>query len=230
MTRAIAAAALAVAALPASAPAATWSAPLAPCFVSATPAARELVPLRAEGFAPYSRIVVLVDGAEADADGDGVADEVYADAAGRVDGKGVPAPYQQQGERPFTISLTEQANPSSTVAVTTKVTAVAVRLKPSQAAPSAKVRFLGRGFTRRAGVWGHYVYRGKVRRTVRLAVRPHGACGTFSARRRQIPIVRPRTGQWILQVDQQRTYSAQPRNSVVSRVPITVQRVIAPAR
>jgi hypothetical protein len=62
-----------------------------------------------------------------------------------------------------------------------------------------------------------------VRRTVRLARRPTGDCGTFSVRRRQIPVVRPKIGKWTLQIDQQRRYSETP-DSVFVRITITVGR------
>jgi hypothetical protein len=44
-------------------------------------------------------------------------------------------------------------------------------------------------------------------------------------RRRQIPILRPRPGEWTLQVDQQKRWSPEP-DSVFVPLPITVQRII----
>ena len=49
------------------------------------------------------------------------------------------------------------------------VTAFDVSISPSTAAPSSRVRFRGRGFTQPGAVYGHYLYRGHVRKTVRLA-------------------------------------------------------------
>jgi hypothetical protein len=229
MFRMLAATVALLAAAPATAGAATWTQPPAPCYVSVGPAPgqRELVPILAEGFAPNARIDVTVDGAPADGDANGVPDEVYADAGGRVIGTGVPAPYLQSGEREFVIALSERTNPANALTATVKVTALDVVLKPAQARPSRRVRFIGRGFTKRAPVYGHYLYGGKVRRTVRLARNPAGDCGTFSVRRRQIPVAHPRTGQWTLQVDQQKAYAPQPA-SVFVRLQITVQRVITP--
>jgi hypothetical protein len=87
------------------------------------------------------------------------------------------------------------------------------------------VQFIGRGFTKRAPVWAHYLYRGKVRKTVRLVRRPTGDCGTFSVRRKQIPVFRPKIGKWTLQIDQQKAYASAP-NSVFVRITITVGRRI----
>jgi hypothetical protein len=219
-------AALAAAGLPAAAPAATWSTTQAACYVSvgSAPQQRQVVPVEAQGFTPNSPVDILLDGAPADATDDGVADPFYADAAGLVKA-GVRAPYQPGGQRPFTLSVTDRGNPANTVSVTTKVTALGVELRPAQAAPSRRVRFLGSGFVRRASVWAHYLFRGKVRATVRLAKRSTAPCGTFSVRRKQIPVVRPHTGRWTLQIDQQKTYSPAP-DTVFVRLEITVQRVI----
>jgi hypothetical protein len=218
--------AVASAAPPAGAQAAAWTAAPAGCYVSVAPEAaqRELVDVRAHGFPARAPVDVLVDAAAADVSGDGVADPVNADAQGRVV-VSVRAPYQPSGQRRFSITVTERADRDNTVAATPLVTALAFELRPAQAPPSRRVRFVGRGFTESGSVWGHYVFGGKVRRTVRIARHPASACGTFSVRRRQIPIVRPHTGRWTLQVDQQRRYSTAPR-TVFFRLEITVERVI----
>jgi hypothetical protein len=222
----LAALAVVPATLPGSARAAAWTAAPAGCYVSVAPepAQRQLVDVSAGGFPAHSPVDVLVDGAPADVSGDGVADPVYADAQGRVE-VAVRAPYQPSGQRPFSITVTERAARANTLAATPLVTALGFELRPAQAPPSRRVRFVGRGFTGRGSVWGHYVFGGKVRRTVRIAWHPRNACGTFSVRRRQIPIVRPHTGRWTLQVDQQRRYDPTP-HTVFARLDITVQRVI----
>jgi len=227
MTRLLAVTLPVLLAAPATASAATWTRPPAPCYVSVGPAPteRQAVPIRAEGFTPNAPLDLLIDGVPADTDGDGLSDQIYADPDGRVTKGAVPAPHQSRGERPFSIEVIERAKPSNSVAATSNVTALSVRLRPSLAPPSSRVRFAGRGFLKPAAVWGHYVYAGKVRRTVRLAKRPKGACGTFSVRRRQIPITRPRTGHWTLQVDQQKRYAPQP-SSVFVRLDINVQLVV----
>jgi hypothetical protein len=217
---------LAVAALPAAAEAATWTQAPGRCYVSAgsDPIQREVVEIGAEGFTPGAPVDVLLDGAPADADGDGIPDAVSADPAGRVEGS-LRAPYQAAGERQVTIALSQRDAPANRVTAVSRVTALAVTLTPAEAAPSRRVRFRGRGFLAQRSVWAHYVYRGKARRTVRLAQRPGGSCGTFSVRRRQIPVTRPSIGRWTLQVDQQRTYSPLPQ-SVFVRLFIDVQRVV----
>ena len=73
-------------------------------------------------------------------------------------------------------------------------------------------------------MWAHYLYKGKVRKTVRLVRKINNPCGLFSVKRKQIPIKRPKLGPWRLQVDQQRKYSRAP-NGVNVRADIDVQRV-----
>jgi hypothetical protein len=212
--------------LAASARAAVWTAPMAPCYVSVNPGPRDrqVVPVAAQGFTPLAPVDVLLDGQPADATDDGQADPFYADPSGAVTAR-LRAPYQPVGERTFSLSVTERANPANSVSVTGRVTDLDAELRPAVAPPSQRVRYIGRGFTKAAPVWGHYLYRGAVRRTVRLVKRPTGPCGTFSVRRRQIPLERPRRGRWILQLDQQKAYAETP-DSVWQRIKITVGRKI----
>jgi hypothetical protein len=211
------AALLAAATAPAAAQAAPgFARPLKPCYVTVDPSAREVIAMRVSGFEPTADVDIAFDGARQTS--------YVANAAGVVKAR-LQAPYQPSGERALAVTLTERENTALTVTAMTRVTALAVTLTPKRAATSKRIRFRGRGFTGAKGVWGHYVFRGRVRKTVRFAARSAGACGTFSVRRTQIPILRPRAGHWTLQVDQQRTWSARP-DSVFVPVPITVQRVI----
>ena len=214
---AIPAALLAAAVLPAGALAApVLTRPLHPCYVSVDPAAREVVNIHASGFTPAQAIDVRVD--------NGPALTYEASRFGVVFAK-IQAAVQAHGERPMTITLVERGNPANTLTLQTRVTALAVTLKPKRAATSDLIRFRGRGFTRQKPIWAHYVFDGRARKTVRFATRPATACGTFSVRRPQIPILRPRAGKWTLQVDQQKRWSPSP-NSVFVPIPITVRRII----
>jgi hypothetical protein len=188
------------------------------CYVTVDPssAAREDISLRASGFTPLAPVDLFYGNRRVtsfDADKTGVVKAVE------------DAPYRSHGERLLTITLVEKGNPANSIAVSTRVTALAVRLKPKRAATSSRIRFRGRGFTQSRPIWGHYVLRGRVRKTVRFADHPSSACGTFSVRRRQIPISRPPTGRWTLQVDQQKRWSPRP-DSVFYPVPIMVARII----
>jgi hypothetical protein len=188
-----------------------WAAPtldpLKPCYVSdgTAPVQRETIHIHATGFTPAAHVDLKFD------------NQFYAtglsDIAGAVTAN-VPVPPQAIGQRPFTLTLQEQENTANFVTATSLVTNLSVTLRPKRARPSRKVRFSGRGFTKTLPVYGHYLFGGKVRKTVRLATRPTQPCGIFHTRRRQIPLKHAATGSWILQVDQQRRYSAHPASNV----------------
>jgi hypothetical protein len=189
--------------------------PLGPCYRSLDADTRETVPVWGKDFTPGERVNVYIDGRL-------VQENITVLPDGDVRGE-VQAPYQPSGERGFTLSLEEVGNAANTATAASRVTALSLRLKPQRAAPSRRVRFIGRGFTDGGEVFAHYVRKGKHRKTVSLGA-PKGPCGHVSVKRRQIPVKRPALGRWTLQVDNQPTYSAEPV-SVFVRVAITVRRV-----
>jgi hypothetical protein len=199
--------ALLVLALAAPASATPRMAALHPCYASDGPAPeqRETISVLASGFTPAAHVDLYIDGQ--------LRSSGRADISGSAAAK-VPAPVQSIGQRPFTLTLQEQENTSNFVTATSLVTNLSVTLRPKRARPSHKVRFSGRGFTADAPVFGHYVFAGKVRKTIRLARRPVQPCGIFHAKRRQIPVRRPTPGDWLLQVDQQRRYSPHPASNM----------------
>jgi hypothetical protein len=206
-------AAVAALAVPPAARAAVLQ-PLKPCYVSVDADTREPVTVAGSGFTPGALVDVTIDGQMVDSG-------VVAQPDGTIRGS-VRAPAQPRGQRQFTLTVAEEGRPANTVQATSLVTALAVRMVPREARPSQRVRFFGRGFTGGRPVFGHYVYHGDLRKTVRFG-RPHGPCGRFRVKRRQIPIAHPRRGRWTLQVDTQRTYSPTPL-SVLVRLAITVRR------
>jgi hypothetical protein len=190
--------------------------PLAPCYRSVDADTRETVPVKASGFTPGERVNVYLDGRLAQ-------ENVTVLPDGEIEG-GVSAPYQATGERPFTLTVTEVDQPSNTASTSSRVTALALRLKPRRAEPARRVRFIGRGFIDGTEVFAHYVRKGKLRRTVSLGA-PQGPCGRVSVKRRQIPVKRPALGRWRLQVDNAEIYSAEPPG-VFMRIAITVTRAL----
>jgi len=208
------------AALAAAAPQAAQAAELAPlgaCYRSVDFRTRETITVRGTGFTPGEKVSAAIDGV--------IVDTATALPNGEVEGQ-VTAPYQERGERPFTLTLTEVEQPTNTASAASRVTALTFRLQPRETAPSKRVRFIGRGFTDGEFVYAHYVRKGKLRKTVRLGA-AQGPCGQIDVLRRQIPIDRPATGRWTLQVDNQKRYSTQPA-SVFVRWAITVQRTPRP--
>ena len=206
--------------VPAAADAATI-APLKPCYVTAgTPAGpqQEGVAINASGFTPNSTVNLAIDGQP-------VANNLQTDQLGNInlDPQNVAAPFIEKGSREFTITLTENGNPANTATATARTTALGVSLKPRRARPSRRIRFKGSGFTGNAPVYAHYVYKGKLRKTVRMA-RKTGTCGTWRARRRQIPVNDAKTGNWTVQFDQSKRYrDAQKPNSGLQSVFVLIR-------
>jgi hypothetical protein len=214
------AAVAALAAAPASA-APVFTTPLKPCYVAAQEPQREFIDVETAGFTPLADVDVYLD----DILQTGVAAKATLD--GRVIGK-VQAPFPQTPQRTFTLRLTEHNAVANTVAATSMVTRVSVEQLPEAAKTSDRVRFKGRGFTKPAPIYAHYVFAGKSRRTVELGM-PENACGLFSVKRKQFPFKKsPRVGVWTIQFDQEQRY-----NPVADvRVPLTikVKKTIRPQR
>ena len=191
---------------PATASAAPAMSPLRPCYdaVSTHDGGTEAVIVAASGFTPGTLVDVAVDGV---VEFSGV--QVAAD--GTVTGR-VPAPFVAEGRRAFTVAVTQQGVPELTASASSLVTRLAVELTPRASRPSGRVRLRGSGFTADGPIYLHYVRKGRLRRTVRLAKAPDGPCGDFDVHRRQFPFA-PSVGRWILQVDQQRRYAARPKTA-----------------
>jgi hypothetical protein len=220
LTRLLGPAVAAVLLLPGAAHAATLT-PLKGCYVTSTDEVtgvirREPVQFSGGGFTAGGLVDIALDGA--------VQRTVQADPAGNLPAQALDAPYRAKGQKAFKLTATDKANPANTIEAASAVTAFDVSIKPSTAAPSSKVRFRGRGFTQPGTVYGHYLFGGKVRKTVKLSKHPAAPCGTFSVKRRQIPIRNPRLGQWTLQIDQEKKYRRAPERGAI-KVIIRVQRV-----
>jgi hypothetical protein len=188
--------------------------PLKACYASTGQATEQLedIVVTGDSFAVMSTVEVLVDGV--------VVGSAPTGSVGEFQLK-VDAPYQPRGERPFELVARDAVN---VVVAQSRVTNLAVSMRPKRAAPTDRVRFRGRGFTQAAPVYAHYLYGGKEQKTVRFVRHSKAPCGTFSVKRRQIPIDEARTGRWIVQVDQKKAYSSQP-DPVWVRLPITVAEV-----
>jgi hypothetical protein len=203
-TIAVGGAMLILLAAPAAARALPAIQPLKPCYVTADTAQgpqSEGFQVTATGFTPNSKVDLTIDGAPVDG---GAA--LQTDTVGTLSLPNlVPAPFVASGSATFTVTLTEQGNPANTVSTTAKSTALGVTVNPTSARPSQRIRFTGLGFTQEKAIYAHYVHKGKLRKTVRMAREPR-ECGGFSVRRRQIPIKNPGLGNWIVQFDQYKRF------------------------
>jgi hypothetical protein len=185
--------------------------PLDPCYVVAQENQRQPVLVAAKGFTPLNQVDIYIDNV--------LQTSTTALVDGTINGN-VLAPFQEEGTGPFTLRLSEVEVPTNTLAATTLVTRLAVEQSPPRASTAQRVRFKGRGFTEPGlPVYAHYVFAGKVRRSVRLGL-PKGPCGTFNFKRKQFPFKKsPRRGTWTIQFDQHPQYN--PKAPV--RVPMTIR-------
>ena len=185
--------------------------PLDPCYVVAQENQRQPVVVAAQGFTPLNQVDIYIDNV--------LQTSTLALVDGTIRGN-VLAPFQEEGTGPFTLRLSEVEVSTNTLAATTLVTRLAVEQSPPRASTAQRVRFKGRGFTEPGlPVYAHYVFAGKVRRSVRLGL-PKGPCGTFNFKRKQFPFKKsPRRGTWTIQFDQHPQYN--PKAPV--RVPMTIR-------
>ncbi len=184
----------------ASAVAAPTLSPLKPCYVTvqtnSDTYAAEPVMVSGTGFTPGAVVTLTVDDEVRES-------SLLADDYGRLPTIWTDSPFALDRERPFRLTVTERDNPAQTVSLGALVSPLEVRVTPRRAAPSDLVRFRGRGFTETGGVYAHYLRRGKLRKTVRLAKATLGECGTFDAQAKQFPF-KPPKGVWRVQIDQHR--------------------------
>ena len=190
--------------VPASVEAATME-PLKPCYVGAqTPSGTpqtEGITIRAAGFAANSKVNLAIDGQPVEGQ-----QELQIDQFGNLNlPSPVPAPFATNGTRDFPVTLTQTDDPNNTVTATSKTTQLGVSVKPRRARPSQRIRFKGNGFTGDTPVYAHYVFKNKLRKTVRMA-RKTGTCGSWNARKAQIPVKQPKPGVWTVQFDQSKPY------------------------
>jgi len=191
--------------VPASAQAVVTIEPLKPCYVTAGTAAapqREGITIRATGFAGGSTARLTIDGQPVPG-----GEALQTDASGSLNlsPESVPAPFVAQGTREFSVTLTQVDDEANTATVTSKSTALGVSVKPRRARPSQRIRFKGSGFTGDKPVYAHYVFKNKLRKTVRMA-RKTGTCGGWTAHKPQIPVDEPKPGLWTVQFDQSKRF------------------------
>src|SRR5262245_47502309 len=108
--------------------------PLKPCYVSdgELTAQRERIEVHATGFAPLAALTLQIDGKTEATGMSGAFGEARAS---------VSAPFEGLDEHEFTLVLVEDQNPNNLGTATSRVTNLAVTLRPRRAQPSRKVRF-----------------------------------------------------------------------------------------
>jgi hypothetical protein len=178
------------AALPASAGAATVTVD-APCYRESTQ-----INFTLAGFTPSEFVTLGYNG--------GLLDAVQVGADGAFAGS-FGAGRTGDGELVHTTVLTA-ADPAGNVASTpVRVSIPSVSVKPTNVKPSKKATIKISGFFDVATLYAHYAYTKSevshpLRKTIKLG-KPQGPCGTLTYRGKLLPISKPKSGVWEIQVD-----------------------------
>jgi hypothetical protein len=196
---------------------------LKPCYVAAREDQTEPVLVDGAGFTPTKQVDIYIDEVPQK-------ERPTVDIGGKLYGT-VSAPFIEEGDRPFTLRVSETRDDGviNSVSKVSRVTRLSVIQSPSRAATRARVRFRGRGFTDFAQpVYAHYVFAGKSQKTVRIGM-PTGSCGLFSVKRKQFPFKNsPRRGVWTIQFDQEAAYNA--KAGVRFTLTVRVRKAVKPQR
>jgi len=201
-------AAAAVAALPASAGAASLSVDRS-CYREGANAVAS-----GSGFAPNAPVRFTLDGVDFTDDGN----VPSSDAAGNLNaGFGIGSPPGRQ--KTYTLGATDGTNTAETRFTATDLDVI---VKPKRGNPGKRKRVRARGFDR--GRMLRYHVRGPRRKNGRVG-RVRGACGKINRRVRIFRATFP-TGVYTVQFDQHRRYRPSSRPRVVFQV--TIYRVARP--
>lgn len=161
------------------------------CFVSGQP-----VPIAGSGFTP---------GGFTSLSGDAFGN-AQADAAGNFSAP-VSAPIVSTiAPRTVTVTATDGSNRANTAATQFPVVRdVLVSNAPVSGRPRQRTTWRFAGFAPGRPIYGHFRFKGRTQRNYRfgVAVAP---CGTLVVRAARVPVQTLRSGRWVLQVDQHRTY------------------------
>jgi hypothetical protein len=137
---------------------------------------------------------------------DTASDYALADDAGAFSETFLTPPIDDYRAHPTTVTATDADNPAlKASAPLSLVQELFLTNVPFAGRPTQRVRWLFAGFLPGKTIYGHFVYRSKVRRTYRFGVAA-GACGTLSVMAPRFP-TRARRGRWYVQFDQVKAYS-----------------------
>jgi hypothetical protein len=192
---------LALGAAAATADAATLSVPGA-CLPS-----NEILPVAGAGFSPNSS--VNVTGAATSVTG-------FTDATGSFSTTFLTPNNQTFNPKPVVLTGTDEVNPAVTATAQFQVVRFGSNL-PLTGKPGARTTWKFAGFVVNGvpgTVYGHFRFGGKTIRNYRFG-KAQGVCGALTARARRLP-AKSRPGQWRVQIDMRKSYSAATRPRVTA--------------
>jgi hypothetical protein len=151
---------------------------------------------------------------------DAASDYALADGAGNFSEQFLTPVIEDFRAHPLTVTATDTANAALTAhAPVTLVQELFITNFPVAGRPNQRVRWLFAGFRPAKHVYGHFVYRGRLRRTYDFGV-ARGACGTLGVTAPRFP-TRARRGRWYIQFDQVKRYNRGTKPRRETRVTIS---------
>jgi hypothetical protein len=136
---------------------------------------------------------------------DEAADYALADERGGFSEKFLTPPVDDFRAHAHTITATDtDVRTLTATAHLTLVQELYITNLPVAGAPRELVTWLFAGWTPGRVLFGHFVYKGRLRKTYRYGT-ARGACGTLSTTAPRFP-TRPRRGRWYIQFDQSKAY------------------------
>jgi hypothetical protein len=179
-----------------------------PCYVNANPGQGAPISVVGSGFTPGDTIEIQGSGVSATATASPNG-QILVGTAGPILSTAGPA------AQTFTLSATDQTNPSGTLATTTVTMAnLSVATKPAVAKPTRKVTWYFSGFTPDKTIWIHYLRKQAVNRM--SFGKANGPCGMLTAKRKFYPGGHPQFTKYTVVIDQVERYSKQARPRIVT--------------
>lgn len=154
------------------------------------------VPVRGSGFSPNAAVQIA---------GGPVTVTAQTDATGTFQTTVLSPANNTFNPKQGTLTATDQTNPAVTATAGFQYVRFGSNL-PLNGRPGRTTIWKFAGFTAGKSIYGHFRFGGKTIRNYRFG-KAQGACGTLTAHARRLP-ARSRPGQWRLQIDQRKTYSA----------------------
>lgn len=151
---------------------------------------------------------------------DTAADYALADEKGAFSEKFLTPPVDDFRAHARTVTATDTANtPLTATATVSVVQELYLTNFPVGGSPRESVRWLFAGWKPSRVIFGHFVYRSRLRKTYRYGMAT-GACGTLDTFAPRFP-TRPRRGHWYIQFDQVKRYDRGTRPRREQRVTIS---------
>jgi hypothetical protein len=106
---------------------------------------------------------------------------------------------------PVTLTATSETNPAFTSSTSFLLTNFAFATTPGQGPASGRTNWVFSGFPTGATIYGHFIFRGRLRGTHRFG-RAQGPCGTLKVKAKRLPVRKVSFGAWQVQLDTRARY------------------------